>query len=103
MTASELFDLLTPSVDFYFGAYAHFKRILTETLSVADLLPLEWAGDMIARTGPTDDNFQDKTLVDAIMFQNLGSVRRNGARPASHREYWAPAAPTRRTVSRKRP
>jgi hypothetical protein len=70
MTASELFVLLTPSVDFYFGAYAHFKRTLTEMLSVADLLPaLEWAGDMIARTGPTDDNFQDMTLADAIMFK----------------------------------
>ena len=71
MTASELFALLTPSVDLYIGAYALFKRTLPETLSVADLLTaLEWASHLIARTRrPADGNFQDKTLADAIMFK----------------------------------
>ncbi len=70
MSASELFALLTPSVDLYFGAYAYFKRTLPETLSAADLPPaLAWAADLIARTRPTDSNFQDKTLADAIMFK----------------------------------
>ncbi len=70
MTAAELFPLLTPSVDLYFGAYALFKRTLPETLRVANLLPaLEWASHLIARTRPADGNFQDKTLADAIMFK----------------------------------
>jgi len=69
ISATELFPLLTPSAEFYFGAYAMFKMTLPETLKTSDLLPaLEWATQLIARTGP-NGGFQDKTLADAIMFK----------------------------------
>jgi hypothetical protein len=69
ITAAELFPLLTPSVDNYFGAYAFFQRALPNTLKTVDLLPaLEWATRLIAQSGLTG-SFHAKRLADAIMFK----------------------------------
>src|SRR5690349_12058255 len=69
MTAAELFPLLTPSNEHYFGAYAFFEMTLPDTLKMADLVPaLEWANQLIARAGPHGD-YRDMTLADAIMFR----------------------------------
>ena len=69
ITAAELFPLLTPSADHYWGSYALFKMALPDGLKTADLLPaLEWATQLIERSG-FNGGFQDKTLADAIMFK----------------------------------
>jgi hypothetical protein len=69
ITAAELFPLLTPSVDNYFGAYAFFQMALPNTLKTVDLLPaLEWATRLIAQSGLTG-GFHGKRLADAIMFK----------------------------------
>jgi hypothetical protein len=69
ITASELFPLLTPSTEYYFGAYKFFKMALPNTLNTADLVPaLEWASQSITHAGSHHDP-QDMTLADAIMFR----------------------------------
>ena len=51
MTAAELFPLLTPTADNYFGAYALFQMTLPDTLKTADLLlALGWATQLIAQS-----------------------------------------------------
>jgi hypothetical protein len=65
ITAAELFPLLTPSVELYFGAYALFQMTLPDTLKTSDLLPaLEWASQLIAQSDHIGE-----TLADAIMFK----------------------------------
>ena len=69
LTAAELFPLLTPTADNYFGAYALFQMTLPDTLKTADLLPaLEWATQLIAQSGHMG-GFRAKSLADAIMFK----------------------------------
>ena len=69
MTSAELFSLLTPTADNYFGAYALFQMALPDTLKIGDLLPaLEWATQFIAQSDHIGD-FQAKRLADAIMFK----------------------------------
>jgi hypothetical protein len=69
MTAAELFPLLTPTADNYFGAYALFQMTLPDTLKTADLLPaLAWATQLIAQSGHMG-GFRGKSLADAIMFK----------------------------------
>jgi hypothetical protein len=70
LTAAELFPLLSPSLELYFGAYALFQMKLADTLSTADLLPaLDWATQLVARTGPSDGCYREKSLADAILFR----------------------------------
>lgn len=69
LTAAELFSLLTPTADNYFGAYALFQLGLPDTLKTGDLLPaLEWASQLMAQSGHTG-GFRAKSLADAIMFK----------------------------------
>ena len=69
MTAAELFPLLTPAPDNYFGAYAAFQITLPDRLNSGDLLlALQWATQLIAQSGPTG-GFRAKSLADAIMFK----------------------------------
>jgi hypothetical protein len=69
ITAAELFALLTPTADTYFGSYALFQMALPNTLKTGDLpAALEWATQFIAQSGPMGD-FRAKTLADAIMFK----------------------------------
>jgi len=69
MTAAELFPLLTPTTDNYFGAYALFQMALPDTLKTGDLLPaLAWATQLIAESGHMG-GFRGKSLADAIMFK----------------------------------
>lgn len=69
ITAGELFSLLTPSDEHYFGSYAHFLFELPNTLGTQDLLPaLSWATVYIARSNHMGE-FREKTLADAILFQ----------------------------------
>jgi hypothetical protein len=43
IAATELFSLLSPTADNYFGSYALFQMMLPDTLKAGDLLPaLEW-------------------------------------------------------------
>ena len=69
VTAAELFSLLTPTADNYFGAYALFQMALPNTLKTGDLpAALEWATQFIAQCGPMG-GFREKSLADAIMFK----------------------------------
>lgn len=69
MTAAELFSLLTPTADLYFGAYALFLMTLPKRLKTADLLPaIAWATKFIAHSGHMG-GFHGKNLADAIMFK----------------------------------
>jgi hypothetical protein len=69
MTATELFSLLSPAADNYFGSYAIFQVTLPETLRAGDFLPaLEWATQLIVQSGPIG-GFRQKSLADAIMFK----------------------------------
>jgi hypothetical protein len=69
ITAAELFPLLTPTADNYFGAYALFQMTLPDTLKTPDLLPaLGWATQFIAQCDPMG-GFRGKSLADAIMFK----------------------------------
>jgi hypothetical protein len=69
ITAAELFPLLTPTADNYFGAYALFQMTLPGTLKRADLVPaLEWATKFIAQSDHVN-GFRAKSLADAIMFK----------------------------------
>ena len=69
MTAVELFPLLTPTAELYFGAYALFQLALPDRLKTADLLPaLAWATQLIAQSGSMG-GFRGKSLADAIMFK----------------------------------
>jgi hypothetical protein len=68
ITAAELFPLLTPTADNYFGAYALFHMALPDTLKTADLLPaLAWAMQLIAQSGHMG-GFRGKSLADAIIY-----------------------------------
>ncbi|MGA7326225.1 MAG: hypothetical protein WBX25_17505 [Rhodomicrobium sp.] len=70
ITAAELFQVLTPSADNYFGSYALFKSALPDRLKTADLLPaLEWSTQVIERSR-FNGGYQDKSLADAIMFRS---------------------------------
>ena len=69
IAAAELFPLLAPTADNYFGAYALFQMALPDTLKTADLLPaLAWATQLIAQSGHMG-GFRSKSLADAIMFK----------------------------------
>ena len=69
MTATELFSLLSPTSDNYFGSYALFQMMLPETLKCGDLLPaLEWATQFITQSHHIG-GYQAKRLADAIMFK----------------------------------
>ena len=69
MTAAELFSLLTPTADNYFGSYALFQMTLPDTLKSGDLLPaLEWATQFIAQSHHIG-GYRAKRLADAIMFK----------------------------------
>jgi hypothetical protein len=69
ITAAQLFPLLTPTQDNFFGAYAHFLMMLPETLKEKDLLPaLQWATGAVAR-GDRPGNGRARSLADAIMFK----------------------------------
>jgi hypothetical protein len=69
ISAAQLFPLLTPSADHFFGAYAHFLRTLPETLKTQDFLPaLQWATGTVAR-GDRSGNGHARSLADEIMFK----------------------------------
>jgi hypothetical protein len=69
ITATELFSLLSPTGDNYFGSYALFQMMLPDTLKAGDLFPaLGWATQFIAQSGPMG-GFRAKSLADAIMFK----------------------------------
>lgn len=67
LSAAELFPLLTPSDDSYFGAYALFMTELPHTLAPEHLGPaLAWANARLESVGH-DGSYREKTLADAIM------------------------------------
>lgn len=69
ITADQLFTLLAPSNDHYWGSYASFLFQLPRTLKPEHLRPaLAWATAYI-RTSNLMGGFRDKTLADAIMFK----------------------------------
>lgn len=69
ITAAQLFPSLTPTLDNFFGAYAHFLMVLPETLKEEDLLPaLQWATGAVTR-GDRSGNGRARSLADAIMFK----------------------------------
>ncbi|WP_315750681.1 MULTISPECIES: hypothetical protein [unclassified Bradyrhizobium] len=69
ISAEQLFPLLTPSDDHFFGAYAHFLRTLPEALKVRDLMPaLQWATQLVA-AGDRRGNHHLRSLADEIMFK----------------------------------
>jgi hypothetical protein len=69
ITSAELFPLLTPASDNYFGAYWLFARTSPDTLKTVDLPPaLDWATRFIAQSNHIG-GFHAKGLADAIMFK----------------------------------
>lgn len=69
ISSADLFPLLTPSEDRYFGSYASFLRTLPETLKPEDLPPaLRWATGLVAR-GDRAGNGHSRSLADEIMFK----------------------------------
>jgi hypothetical protein len=69
VSAEQLFPLLTPSDDHFFGAYAHFLRALPETLKTRDLMPaLQWA-TLLVVAGDRRENHHLRSLTDEIMFK----------------------------------
>ena len=69
ITADQLFPLLTPTADNFFGTYAHFQMALPESLKDEDLLPaLRWATKAVAGNGRSG-NARTRGLADAIMFK----------------------------------
>src|SRR6266404_4534364 len=69
ITAHRLFQLLTPTADMFFGAYAHFQIALPESLKDEDLLPaLRWATNAVAGNGRSG-SAHARRLADAIMFK----------------------------------
>jgi hypothetical protein len=78
ITATELFSMLTPPNDGYFGAYAMFlTQTLPETLSTADLSPaLRWATVFIKASSVHDHDFHRKSLSDIILVQAWGEFGR---------------------------
>jgi hypothetical protein len=69
ITADRLFQLLTPTADNFFGAYAHFQMALPESLKGKDLLPaLRWATNAAAGNGRSG-NAHARRLADAVMFK----------------------------------
>jgi predicted NACHT family NTPase len=70
LTSAELFQLITPPVQGFVGAYVMFlTRDLAKSLSGADLLPaLQWATGY-ARTASQTDEFHTKELADGILMR----------------------------------
>jgi len=69
ISAEQLFPLLTPSADHYFGSYAHFLRTLPETLQIQDfVLALRWATGTVVQVGRSG-NHHARSLADEIMFK----------------------------------
>ncbi len=69
ITAAEVFALLTPSDQSFFGAYANFLFSLPASLAAQDLLSaLNWATGYIRRANVMDE-FREKSLADGIMFR----------------------------------
>lgn len=67
--ADQLFQLLTPTADNFFGTYAHFQMALPESLKDEDLVPgLRWATNSVAGNGRSG-NAHARRLADAIMFK----------------------------------
>jgi hypothetical protein len=98
ITAAQLFQVLTPCLDNYFGAYALFKLALPDKLKTADLLPaLDWSTRLIERSS-YNGGFQDKSLADAIMFKSWQAfedpeltqpfLRHIAARLQEHGDLW---------------
>jgi len=66
----QLFELLSPPNEGYFGAYSLFLSELPKNLRTEDLTPaLQWATALIRRITPYDNAFHIKTLADAILFR----------------------------------
>ena len=98
LSAAELFPLLTPSDDSYFGAYALFMTELPHTLAPENLGPaLAWVNALLESAGH-DGSFRENTLADAIMFRAWQAFERPeltrpfldhmGLRLREHRELW---------------
>ncbi|MEY9463870.1 NACHT domain-containing protein [Bradyrhizobium ottawaense] len=69
LTVDRLFQLLTPSVDLFFGSYAHFLATLPETLKDEHLLAaLRWSTNEVVGKGRSG-NGHGRRLADAIMFR----------------------------------
>ncbi len=69
LSAADLFPLLTPSNDSYFGAYALFTTELPQTLAPEHLGPaLAWASALLGKVGH-DEGYREKSLADAIMVR----------------------------------
>ncbi len=69
ITADQLFQLLTPTANLFFGTYARFLITLPESLKDEDLLPaLRWATSAMAGNGRSG-SAHARRLADAIMFK----------------------------------
>jgi hypothetical protein len=70
LTGAELFELITPPSEGFFGAYAMFlTRDLPKCLSGADLVPaLQWATEYV-RSATQIGEFHTKELADAILMR----------------------------------
>ena len=70
LTSAELFQLITPPAEGFFGAYVMFlTRDLPKSLSGADLLPaLQWATGY-ARSATQTGEFHTKELADSILMR----------------------------------
>ena len=103
ITAAELFPLLTPTADNYFGAYALFQMALPDTLKTTDLLPaLAWATQLIAQSDHMG-GFRGEELGRRHHVQGVASVREPGADAALPRTHCCPAAPPWRPMPGNRP
>jgi hypothetical protein len=73
LTSAELFQLITPPAEGFFGAYVMFlTRDLPKSLSGADLLPaLQWAIEY-ARGATRTGEFHTKEVADAILMRAWG-------------------------------
>jgi hypothetical protein len=102
ISAAELFPLLTPTADNYYGAYAHFEFALPDTLKTADLLPaLTWATHLI-RQSDHMGGFRAKRLADAIMFKAWQAFDNPELTQPLPRSYGGEAASVRRPLPRLR-
>ena len=76
ISATDLFALLVPSLDNYFGSYAYFLSTLPDALADGDLRPgLHWATALLVRVGH-DGAYREKTLADAIMVRSWAAFER---------------------------
>jgi hypothetical protein len=98
ISATDLFALLVPSSDNYFGSYAYFLSTLPDALADGDLRPgLDWATKFLVRVGH-DGAYREKTLADAIMVRSWAAFERPelieplidhiGVRLRHHGEIW---------------